>query len=1103
MVNWLSVSQNSGNGSTILTITASSNTELTTRTASIVVASSTLSASTSVSQLGRNATLVSISPSTIHLTHNSGQTVISIVSNGAWQLSNYPVWLYPNVTAGTGNASIQFMYAENTEPTAFTGTIRVTTADDSATATVTQDGFAWLSSSTESLSYVAAGGSTGLTLYTNGSWVIDSYPAWIVPSATSGTGSMSLTFSALTNTQFNERGGDIVFRTSDMSLTIPVSQERAMRTLSISPASYEFGFNGGSLVITAETNSNWTVATKPNWITLSNMSGSSGVSYITASCSYNNDYEDRSGSIVFRNDDTEDYIIVSQDSFIGVTVTYNITNTGETRILNTFSSFESMVIDGGQSEPVESCYHDFDTIGEHVITFKLTGNTITQGWVKEIGWQSRTIIIDMRYDLIKNVTIHPGVKKIDACFAGQTELTAVTIEQPCKLEEIGMFTFQMTYGLTGFTIPSTVKTVREFAFFESGLRNAVMPSTVTNENLFGDDVKMIYADSRWLETATVDCPGPIDSWGWFAGCTALTSVTYNSIGGISADATKGMCEDCSALTTFIAPNLEKIGFNMFENCSALETAYIPSATYVGSRAFYENHSLGNDGLTISDSLTFIGNTAFFNCSSMTRFDLSKSNFTTLGWYVFGGCNSLEEIKLPATLASLDEYVFVNCTSLSAITSMAYNAPSINTNSFHNVYTGGTLYVPAGRESSYSNWTASTGSNKLVNWTIAPYIPTDLEVSPSEIEWLYAQTGYTKNIYVYSPDANFNVVSDSINFTVSGTPASGLAVYTVASNIVNTGATDVYGTVTFTRGNTSIPVTLKVLPASESFDLSMNYEITTAGTQSINRSGTSTQGYMFVNDVMYPISRQFTFDSVGTYNVKYAFNDHGVPNDFFKYASGSEYEYVTPSSMEFGRHIVSFGRQAFENCGWLTGELVIPKSVSSLDYHALAMTNLTGVTLNCDTLSGLSLGNLVFENSRSLEKVEFVPSALQVIPYGCFYNCVSLTSVTTPSIIWSIGSYAYYGCTAMTSMVIPATVTTLGDYIISASRIKTINAYPMQAPTGSSNTFKTSTSAPILTGGTVHAQSGASGYNTNNTTWAPLLSQYSTSGRKWQVRYDLE
>jgi surface protein len=44
----------------------------------------------------------------------------------------------------------------------------------------------------------------------------------------------------------------------------------------------------------------------------------------------------------------------------------------------------------------------------------------------------------------------------------------------------------------------------------------------------------------------------------------------------------------------------------------------------------------------------------------------------------------------------------------------------------------------------------------------------------------------------------------------------------------------------------------------------------------------------------------------------------------------------------------------------------------------------------------------------------------------FYNCYSLTSITIPSSVTSLGGSAFYGCTRLVSVTIPASVTSIGD-----------------------------------------------------------------------------
>ncbi|MFR6424693.1 MAG: leucine-rich repeat domain-containing protein [Oscillospiraceae bacterium] len=43
-----------------------------------------------------------------------------------------------------------------------------------------------------------------------------------------------------------------------------------------------------------------------------------------------------------------------------------------------------------------------------------------------------------------------------------------------------------------------------------------------------------------------------------------------------------------------------------------------------------------------------------------------------------------------------------------------------------------------------------------------------------------------------------------------------------------------------------------------------------------------------------------------------------------------------------------------------------------------------------------------------------------------HDCTSLTSVTIPDSVTSIGEYAFSGCTSLTSVTIPDSVTSIGE-----------------------------------------------------------------------------
>ena len=68
---------------------------------------------------------------------------------------------------------------------------------------------------------------------------------------------------------------------------------------------------------------------------------------------------------------------------------------------------------------------------------------------------------------------------------------------------------------------------------------------------------------------------------------------------------------------------------------------------------------------ISDSVTEIGNDAFYNYSALTSVEIPNS-VTKIGNYAFYGCVSLEEIEIPDSVTSLGTGVFEGCTGLKMI-----------------------------------------------------------------------------------------------------------------------------------------------------------------------------------------------------------------------------------------------------------------------------------------------------------------------------------------------------------------------------------------------------------------------------------------------------
>ena len=71
-------------------------------------------------------------------------------------------------------------------------------------------------------------------------------------------------------------------------------------------------------------------------------------------------------------------------------------------------------------------------------------------------------------------------------------------------------------------------------------------------------------------------------------------------------------------------------------------------------------------IIIDDSVTYIGNHAFYGCSNLYSVILPDS-VVSIGFDAFGGCSNLISITLPASLTSISERAFSGCSSLSSIT----------------------------------------------------------------------------------------------------------------------------------------------------------------------------------------------------------------------------------------------------------------------------------------------------------------------------------------------------------------------------------------------------------------------------------------------------
>jgi hypothetical protein len=104
-------------------------------------------------------------------------------------------------------------------------------------------------------------------------------------------------------------------------------------------------------------------------------------------------------------------------------------------------------------------------------------------------------------------------------------------------------------------------------------------------------------------------------------------------------------------------------------------------------------------VTIPNSVTSIGSCAFYNCSGLTSVIIPNS-VTSIGDYAFTGCTGLTSIEIPNSVTSIGDRAFRECTGLTSVTCYALVPPSLD----RSVWPGNlsAIYVPAQSLETYKN-----------------------------------------------------------------------------------------------------------------------------------------------------------------------------------------------------------------------------------------------------------------------------------------------------------------------------------------------------------------------------------------------------------------
>lgn len=702
---------------------------------------------------------------------------------------------------------------------------------------------------------------------------------------------------------------------------------------------------------------------------------------------------------------------------------------------------------------------------------------------------------------LDSITLPATVKSIaPGAFAYCESLTSIAL--PASITAISDRVFFKCAKLETVSLPIGIETIGDAAFSYTALKSFTLPATVTS--LGGS----AFAYCEKLESVDFEAGAQITAFNQltFTYCTALKEIVFpESVVTVSNGAFSG----CSALETVVFNKVvTKLALNSFLNCPSVKAFDLPDTitdihkTSIGVNlvdgAYVCNTSTKlsafKDGKVYNallsaghaaEAITVTGISGYVGYNEVTyqlvsgtsdQYILTKYNGSASvlkihetfkdGTVVAIGDDFLKdnatvtELEIPATVTSLGNSAFENCTSLAKVTLVAKSINEENTLPLGIETVGNATFkntalttITLGNKVTSIGNSAFEGCSALTSAPVGAALVTlgDAAFKGTAIPTASLPTTLTKlGNEVFADNPQFlsltlqgeppvigtGVLNNTTPMTMIHYPKSSTS-YTVVDGKWNgypatkENYTGGIFAIWYLDGETFKTEEVKKVPI---FTLYFNGKLTVAGS--------STTGDTIPNFTSAEVLPWYPYrEQINALEVK-------LIKDIGNYTFA---ELPTITKVELPSTLRTMGEYAFENCTSLTSATFLGTVTNTIGKGAFKNTALTTfdfpkevtkiaeeLFMNCPAIEGVTakgeiteIGARAFMNSGIL--AYSMPTKLVTIGDEAFKNCALLTAITTSAT--KIGASAFEDCVALTSFASKGKVETIGEKALKNTLVK--------------------------------------------------------------------